>query len=169
MLLRSLILSGGAGRTAEGLSFAEQGTARVINTGRVPRDGAVLAPADLAPWVATTLHPAWGSHDFLSISYAAQNQEAARFYADETTEEQRMALIADQRFRYVVTSRPGLLPSRDPIASAGRYQLYAFPGNTLGGYPGSVALGLTPSSTLRQGILRRLRSLVHSRVKPPGL
>ena len=135
----------------------------------LPRDGAVLAPADLAPWVATTLHPAWGSHDFLSITYAAQNKEAARFYADETTEEQRMALIAGQRFRYVVTSRPGLLPSRDPIASAGRYQLYAFPGNTLGGYPGSVALGLTPSSTLRQGILRRLRSLVQSRVKPPGL
>ena len=133
----------------------------------LPRDGAVLAPAELAPWVATTLHPAWGSHDFLSITYTAQAKEASRFYAGETTEEQRLAFISAQRFRYVVTSRPGLLPSRDPIASAGRYQIYAFPGNTLGPYPGAAALGLTTSSTLRQGVLQKLQSWMQ--IRPRGL
>ena len=65
---------------------------------------------------------------------------------------------------YVVTSRLGLLPSHDPIASAGRYQIYAFPGNTLGGYPGPVALGLRPGSTLRQGV----RHWLEGWVKPPS-
>ncbi len=133
----------------------------------LPRDGAVLAPAELAPWVATTLHPAWGSHDFLSIAYAAQSKEAARFYADETTEGQRLALIFGERFRYVVTSRPGLLPSQRAIAIAGRYQLYAFPGHTLPRYPGAAALGLATGSTLRQGVLHKLQSWMP--IKPRGL
>ena len=136
---------------------AEQ--SRLLDTLRsLPRDGAVLAPADLAPWVATTMHPAWGSHDFLSITHAAQSQEASRFYASETTEEQRLTLISRHRLRYVVTSRPGLLPSQSAIASVGRYQMYAFPGNTLGRYPGAAALGLATSSTLRQGVLHWLES-----------
>ena len=133
----------------------------------LPQDGAVLAPAELAPWVATTLHSAWGSHDFLSITHAAQSQEAARFYAGETTEEQRLTFISGRRFRYVVTSQPGLLPSQSAIASAGRYQLYAFPGNTLGRYPGAAALGLATSSTLRHGVLRQLQSWM--RIRPRGL
>ena len=133
----------------------------------LPRNGTVLAPAELAPWVATTLHPAWGSHDFLSIAYEAQSQQAARFYAVETTENQRLAVISGERFRYVVTSRPGLLPSQRAIAIAGRYQLYAFPDHTWHRYPGAAALGLTTGSTLRQGVLHKLQTWM--RISPSGL
>lgn len=106
-------------------------------------------------------------HDFLSIAYEAQSKEAARFYAGETTEDQRLALIYGQRFRYVVTSRPGLLPSQGAIAIAGRYQLYAFPGNTVDRYPGAAALGLTTGSTPRQGVLHKLQSWMP--IRPRGL
>jgi hypothetical protein len=51
----------------------------------LPRERVVLAPEEMAPWVAAIPMMAMGSHDVFSISFDAQREAAKRFYAGDRT------------------------------------------------------------------------------------
>jgi hypothetical protein len=124
----------------------------------LPPDGAVLAPLELAPWIATTLHPTFASHNYLSISFEEQRKEAESFYDLRSNEMERLHKIARHPFKYVVADRPNLLPSRKPDATLGRFQLFIFPENRLPRYPGAAALDINSQSRIGQTVYRIFRN-----------
>jgi hypothetical protein len=105
------------------------------------RDTLVLAPADLAPWIATIPRPSFASHDYLSITFARQREEADRFYAAKPGAQQFLArygvgvVIVPAQSPAAVNLPPGLSP-----VAFGRWNLYSLPGARMSPYPGLAAI-----------------------------
>jgi hypothetical protein len=96
----------------------------------LPRERVVLAPAEMAPWVATIPMMAMGSHDVFSISYDAQREAATKFYAGD------QSVINRYGVSYVVSEQR--LASGSLLHEVGKLRIYEMPGHVPLAYPGST-------------------------------
>jgi hypothetical protein len=96
----------------------------------LPRERVVLAPAEMAPWVATIPMMAMGSHDVFSISYDAQREAATKFYAGD------QSVIDRYGVSYVVSEQR--LASGSLLHEEGKLRIYEMPGHLPLAYPGST-------------------------------
>jgi hypothetical protein len=115
----------------------------------------VLAPDEMAPWVATIPMPSLGSHDVMSITYFSQRDLAHRFYKGEDV---RRELIDGFGVSYVVipASSPAVIASAQLVHTEGDLKLYRVPGETMRPYSESPKLDGTQRNELRQRIARLL-------------
>jgi hypothetical protein len=129
----------------------------------LPHQGAqrdlVLAPASMAPWVATIPMPSFASHDLFSISYNAQQDLAERFYKGENLGRD---LIDHFGVSYVIA--PATLPlDREDVSlvhQEASLRLYHIPNQHMRPYPGAANIaGSAPRNALRQWILRMLTAM----------
>jgi hypothetical protein len=96
----------------------------------LPRERVVLAPAEMAPWVATIPMIAMASHDVFSISFDAQREAAAKYYLGD------QSVIERYGVSYVVAEQR--LAAGSLLHEEGRLFLYEMPGHTPLPYPGSA-------------------------------
>lgn len=122
----------------------------------LPRDKLVLAPEEMAPWVAAIPMPSVGSHDIFSMTYHAQLKLASQFYQGQPV---RKDLIDGFGVSYVVA------PMGSPIALKGSkllhqeasLRLYEVPGEQMKPYPGLDHLGGPPAPNgFWQWVFRKL-------------
>ncbi len=76
----------------------------------LPRNRVVLAPEEMAPWVATLPQVTMASHDVFSITFDAQHAAAKQFYAGD------MSVIDRYGVSYVIAEQPldgGVLRHRE--------------------------------------------------------
>jgi hypothetical protein len=92
------------------------------------RDRLVLAPEEMAPWVATLPQVAMGSHDVFSIGFDEQREAIKRFQGGD------LSVIDTYGVSYVVSEQR--LASGTLLYSEGRYALYEFPGRAMKPYAG---------------------------------
>lgn len=122
----------------------------------------VLAPEEMAPWVATIPMPSLGSHDVMSITYFSQRDLANRFYKGEDL---RRELIDKFGVSYVVlpTASHPVMDSAELLHTEGNLQLFLIPGERMKRYSDSPKLDGTQRNELRQRIDRLLHArLFHS-------
>ncbi|MFN0100599.1 MAG: hypothetical protein ACKV2U_00770 [Bryobacteraceae bacterium] len=124
----------------------------------LPREKLVLAPPEMAPWVAAIPMVAMASHDVFSITFDEQRDAAAKFYSGDHSVIDRFGVS------YVVTEQrlaPGVLLHRE-----GRLSLYEMPGREMNPYPGRAALpGAKPPNRFRQFVFELLRRGTNSVVR----
>jgi hypothetical protein len=130
----------------------------------LPRDGLVLAPERMAPWVATIPMPSFGSHDLFSITYEPQRQLADRFYRGEQVQH---ALVDGFGVRYVIApvTAPIALEERRLLHQESSLQLYEIPGEHMKPYPGIDHL---PGAARKNSLDLLLRLLAAPRRSPAG-
>ncbi|HML17188.1 MAG TPA: hypothetical protein VK419_09185 [Bryobacteraceae bacterium] len=129
----------------------------------LPHDGLVLAPEQIAPWVATIPMPSLASHDLFSITYQAQQQLAQRFYKGEDL---RRDLIDGFGVRYVIAPRdaPIVLGPGKLIHQENALRLYEIPGECMKPYPGAEKLtGAQPRNGFRRWVVSMMAALEHRR------
>lgn len=109
----------------------------------LPRDKLVLAPEDMAPWVAAIPMPSVGSHDIFSMTYHAQLKLAGQFYAGRP---ERSDLIDRFGVSYVVApvGAPIVLEGGKLLHQEASLRLYEVPGEWMKPYPGLDHLGGPP-------------------------
>ncbi|MBL8242158.1 MAG: hypothetical protein JNM66_32330 [Bryobacterales bacterium] len=90
------------------------------------RDRLVLAPEEMAPWVAALPQVAMASHDVFSIGFDEQREAIKRFRAGD------MSVIDTYGVSYVVSEQR--LAAGNLLQSEGRYALYEFPGRVMKPY-----------------------------------
>lgn len=90
------------------------------------RDQVVLAPLEMAPWVATIPMIAMASHDVFSVSFDAQREAATRFFAGDSSVLDRYGV------RYVVSEKS--LPMGELRHRQGNLWLYELPESPLRPY-----------------------------------
>lgn len=95
----------------------------------LPHERVVLAPAEMAPWVATIPMIAMASHDVFSISFDAQREAAARFYAGDES------VIDRYSVSYVVSEQR--LAFGNLLHEEGKLRIYEMPGHTPLAYAGT--------------------------------
>jgi hypothetical protein len=109
--------------------------------GNLEHDGSrlVLAPGDMAPWVAAIPMPSLGSHYLFSITYDEQSQLAARFYQGQDV---RRELIDGYGVSYVVVPQTSkaVFDGAELLHTEGDLRLYLIPGQTMKPYPHSAKL-----------------------------
>ena len=115
----------------------------------------VLAPDEMAPWVAAIPMPSLGSHDVMSITYFPQRDLAHRFYKGEDV---RRELIDGFGVSYIVipAASPAVVSSAQLLHTEGNLKLYMIPGETMKRYSDSPRLDGTQRNELRQWIARLL-------------
>jgi len=114
-------------------------------------DALILAPEPLAHWVAPLPRKSLGSHDVFSITFAAQRQDADRFFAGD------LSIIDKYGVGIAVSERP--LPGLSPIHTEGRWHVYSFPGRTPHSYPGRAQLtGAAHRSLIRHWLFTLFRA-----------
>jgi hypothetical protein len=120
----------------------------------LPREGLVLAPEEMAPWVATIPMHSLASHDLFSITYENQRKLADRFYKGEDV---RRDLIEAFGISYVVAPKSAAiqLAGGNLLHEEGSLRLYEVPGQRMKPYPGAAHLaGAAPQNAARQWVLR---------------
>ena len=117
-----------------------------------PPDAVVLAPIDVAPWVATTPRITLASHDYLSITYNHQREQIERVFRGETP---LQAMVDEYGVRIAVL--PAAASQRDPAgnwrADIGPWRIYEFPEATPKPYPGLAVLDPSVPLSLRSRVL----------------
>ncbi len=105
----------------------------------LPRDGLVLAPEPMAPWIATIPMPSLASHDFFSITYDGQRRLADRFYKGEQVQRE---LVDEFGVSYVVApiTAPIVLDKGKLLHQEASLKLYEIPGQHMKPYPGADQL-----------------------------
>jgi hypothetical protein len=105
------------------------------------RDTLVLAPEDVAPWIATIPRPSFASHDFCGITFAQQREQAERFYQRAPGSE---SILAEYGMGAVVARRDSKtkpdLPQAVLRTEIGPWLVYEFPDARMHPYPGLTAL-----------------------------
>jgi hypothetical protein len=122
----------------------------------LPRDGLVLAPEAMAPWVAAIPMHSMGSHDLFSVTYQAQRDLANRFYEGKPM---RSDLIDGFGVSYVVApaGAPIILEGARLLHQEASLRLYEVPGEQMKPYPGIEHLAGAPAPNgFRQWVLRML-------------
>jgi hypothetical protein len=109
----------------------------------LPRDRLVLAPEEMAPWVAAIPMPSVGSHDIFSMTYRAQRNLAGQFYQGQAL---RSDLIDGFGVSYVVApaGSPIVLEGSTLLHQETSLRLYEVPGERMKPYPGLDHLGGPP-------------------------
>jgi hypothetical protein len=128
----------------------------------LPHDRLVLAPENMAPWVATIPMPSVGSHDLFSVTYQAQRDLAAHFYQGQPL---RTELIDHFGISYVVAPNgaPIKLDSGKLLHQEAGLRLFEIPGEHMQPYPGIAHIAGAPApSPFRQWVLRILGKLGRS-------
>lgn len=115
----------------------------------LPPDRLVLAPVEMAPWVAALPMKALASHDVFSITFDEQRNAVTRFQSGDTS------VIGEYGVSYVVSEQR--LASGIPLFTSGALHLYEMPGQTMKPYPGRGALtGASPRNAFRQWVFAAL-------------
>lgn len=127
--------------------------------GRETAPGAlVLAPPELAPWIATIPRVSFASHDFFSITYARQRELADRFFLGETAPRD---LVDAYGVRLFVIPAGSPAVARMPPAAwrgdVGPWRLYEFPEAAMKPYPGIAAIDPDARPSLRSRLFKWLR------------
>ncbi|MGA3190453.1 MAG: hypothetical protein ABSF22_25395 [Bryobacteraceae bacterium] len=120
-------------------------------------DRLVLAPGDMAPWVAGIPMPSLGSHYLFSITYDAQCELAARFYQGQDV---RRELLDSYGVSYVVVPQAStvLMDGAELLHTEGNLKLYLIPGQTMKPYPSSARLVAAQRNGFRQWLFSLFRS-----------
>jgi hypothetical protein len=121
----------------------------------LPHDKLVLAPEDMAPWIAAIPMPAVASHDIFSLTYHAQERLAGRFYRGEPV---RKDLIDGFGVSYIVApaAAPIDLPGGKLLHEETPLRLYEVPGESMKPYPGLGRLNGTPPNRFWQWMFHQL-------------
>lgn len=101
------------------------------------RDKLVLAPLEMAPWVAAVPLPALASHDVFSITFDEQRDAVLKFYGGDGS------VIDRYGVSYAVSEKP--LAAGELLHREGRLLLYSFPSQERKPYPGHASLSGTKS------------------------
>jgi hypothetical protein len=123
----------------------------------------VLAPADVAPWIATVPMHSFASHDLFDIAYEDHAKLATAFFKGDDVQRELL-----ENFGVGIAVVPGGSPAmaRLPAAayrtSVGPWRIYEFPDARMKPYPGIASLHPDAQPSLRarlfaavSGLLRR--------------
>ncbi len=122
----------------------------------LPRDGLVLSPEAMAPWVAAIPMHSMGSHDLFSVTYQAQRDLANHLYQGQP---QRSELIDGFGVSYVIApaNAPIVLEGGKLLHQEASLRLYEIPGEQMKPYPGIEHIaGAPPASAFRHWMARVL-------------
>ena len=107
-------------------------------------DQLVMAPHEIAPWLATVPMPSLASHDQFSVTYEEQTKFAEDFYSGNLPDAEAAAALNRYGVHYVVVPNdsPGrrFLSGRRVVGVSGPWTIYELPDGARPRYPGLVAL-----------------------------
>jgi len=116
----------------------------------------VLAPAEMAPWVATVPIPTVASHYLFGITYPEQLDLVTRFYRGQDV---RRELIDGYGVSVVVPAADRVVIDDAMLLHAeGDLKLYLIPGHAMKPYPGSARLVAAERNGFRQWLFHLFRS-----------
>jgi hypothetical protein len=106
----------------------------------ISREDLVLSPTDQAAWFATVPTHSFGSHDYLSMSFADQVAFADNFYKGSLPPQQVERTLTDYGVRWVVvpssSTAKGYFKDRTAVFTSGALSLYQRPDAEMKPYPG---------------------------------
>jgi hypothetical protein len=108
----------------------------------------ILAPVDVAPWIATIPRHVVASHDLFSINYAHQQEQIEKMLKGELS----VKSMVDEYGASVVVL-PSKMAMGNPAASIGDWRVYRFPDQKIKPYPGLDVLDPTVKRSLRARVL----------------
>jgi hypothetical protein len=117
----------------------------------------VMAPAEMAPWVATVPMPTVASHYLFSITYPEQLDLVRRFYRGQDV---RRELIDGYGVSYVVVPAADrvVMDNARLLHTEGDLKLYLIPGHAMKPYPGVARLVAVERNGFRQWLFHLFRS-----------
>jgi hypothetical protein len=118
-------------------------------------DALIVSPPDLAPWIATIPRVSFASHDFFSITYARQREQAENFFRGEIAARDLVDQYGARIF--VVPSAISTIPAATRRAEIGPWTIFEFPDAKMKPYPGLVLLEPGAPRSWRWRVLEWLR------------
>ena len=120
-----------------------------------PLDALIVSPPDLAPWIATIPRVSFASHDFFSITYARQREQAEKLLRGEIAAQDLVDQYGARVF--IIPSAISKIPVAARRAEIGPWTIYEFPDAKMKPYPGLAVLKPGAARSWRWRMLQWLR------------